>query len=315
MTLSSNSDELSSKGNSKSLSSNSSSSSLEFVNPTTSNNKHVSNSYGTSSTSIVDGNVTNNNSKNKDVNNTNGMANSVITKLSSANTNNGLDNLKNGSVMVNGTKINSNSGSRRQHKRVNLEDTPNLLEVIKSKDDQIWKLESNNQRLKVKLQTSELCQSDLRQQLNLSQSSEKNLKSTIAGLQSDIEQLQKKLQSFQQWKATDKSNIQRLEKLLEDEKKRAKVSNEAQVASEKKAKMAEDAAARANAIAEAVRNVCSESCRLRQREVELEISNLRKDLVTKEEQLKFSAKVIKLEWIWIIQFNYVCFFSSVCGRT
>lgn len=197
--------------------------------------------------------------------------------------------------LLNGA-VPSKSSNKKNHKRGSLEDPRSLLEMIKTKEDQIWKVESDNQRLKAELQTIRQCESDLRQQLNCSLSVEKSLKSTISGHQSEIENLQKKVQMVQQVKQQDKQNIQRLERLLEDEKRKAKTSSDMQVASEKKARMAEECAARASAIAEAVKNVCSESCRQRQREMEMDIAGMRKELHNRDDHLRMKEMVSEGKW-------------------
>lgn len=179
----------------------------------------------------------------------------------------------------------------RKNKRSSLEDPRTLLELIKTKDDVIWKIEGDNQKLKAELQTIRQCEKDLRQQISGHCDSEKLLKATISGLQLEIEALNRKMQATAQGKQADRTSIQRLEKLLEDEKRRAKTSSEMQAASEKKARMAEETAARANAMAEAVKNVCSESCRQRQREIEVEVTNMRKELYAKEEQMRIKDAV------------------------
>lgn len=196
--------------------------------------------------------------------------------------------------LLNGTGP-SKGSNKKNHKRGSLEDPRSLLDLIKTKEDQIWKVESDNQRLKAELQTIRQCESDLRQQLNCSLSVEKSLKSTISGHQSEIENLQKKVQLVQQVKQQDRANVQRLERLLEDEKRKAKTSSDMQVASEKKARMAEECAARASAIAEAVKNVCSESCRQRQREMEMDIAGMRKELHNREDHLRMKEMVSELE--------------------
>lgn len=188
---------------------------------------------------------------------------------------------------------NVKSSNNNKNKRANsLEDASTLMEHIKLKDDQIWKLETDNQRLRSDLQTIRQCESDLQKQLNAANTLERSLKATIATHQNDIENLQRRLQSSQTAKQQDKQTIQRLEKALEDERKRSKQTNEIQAACEKKIRIAEENVARANAMAEAVRNVCSDSCRNRQRDIELECATLRKDCVVKDEQIRLKEMII-----------------------
>lgn len=179
----------------------------------------------------------------------------------------------------------------RKNKRSSLEDPRTLLEMIKTKDDVIWKIEGDNQRLKAELQTIRQCEKDLRQQVSGHLDGEKLLKANISGLQLEIEALQRKMQATAQGKQQDKTSIQRLERLLEDERRKAKTSSEMQAVSEKKARLAEETAARASAMAEAVKNVCSEGCRQRQRDIEMEITNMRKELYAKEDQMRIKDAV------------------------
>ena len=69
-------------------------------------------------------------------------------------------------------------------------------------------------------------------------------------------------------KQQDKQTIIKLEKNLEDEKKRLKDNIEKQMTHEKKAKKAEEAAAKAAALAAATRSECSDTCKARRREVD-----------------------------------------------
>lgn len=190
----------------------------------------------------------------------------------------------------------------RKNKRSSLEDPRTLLEMIKTKDDVIWKIEGENQKLKAELQTIRQCEKDLRQQISGHLDTEKLLKANISGLQLEIEALQRKMQATAQGKQQDRTSIQRLERLLEDEKRKAKTSSEMQAASEKKARLAEETAARASAMAEAVKNVCSESCRQRQREMEMEINNMRKELYAKEDQMRMKDAV---SWIQLIFYKSI----------
>ena len=230
-----------------------------------------------------------NGGKFKETTTMNGNCGKTASKSTNGNAD-GIQSLENG--QTNGTTGNGNwAKGVKKNKRSSFDGPNNLLEIIKTKDDQIWKLEVDNKRLKAEFQTIRQCESDLRQQLTAYVSVEKSLKANIASHQNDIENLHKKLQTVQQVKQQDKQNIQRLEKLIEDEKRKCKASSDLQAVSEKKARMAEEHAARANAIAEAVRNVCSESCRQRQREVDLDISNLRKELTAKDEHMQIKEMV------------------------
>ncbi|KAH9520566.1 Macoilin [Dermatophagoides farinae] len=173
------------------------------------------------------------------------------------------------------------------------------LELIKAKDDHIWKMEQDNLRLKSDLQTIRQCESDLRKQMETFCNEEKIFRNSITNYQQDIEHLQKKLQNYHQTKQQDRQTIQKLEKQLDEEKRRSKQSIEIQAASEKKAKQAEENAARQIAMATAVAaNTrsstmgCSDNCRNRQRDFEIELANLRKELLSKDEQLRMKKLLL-----------------------
>ncbi|KAJ9584796.1 hypothetical protein L9F63_020850, partial [Diploptera punctata] len=83
----------------------------------------------------------------------------------------------------------------------------------------------------------------------------------------------------------DKQTISQLERRLQEER-RLRSSCEAQLAAERKAKKAEEvAAARAVAMAAAAnKNECTESCRVRRRDLETEGKQLRRELKMKDDR-------------------------------
>ncbi|XP_027195014.1 macoilin-1-like [Dermatophagoides pteronyssinus] len=215
--------------------------------------------------------------------------------------------------MANGKKSKSNSHHQRNNGSIIGDNTTAMstidsnlshtLELIKTKDDHIWKMEQDNLRLKSDLQTIRQCESDLRKQMETFRNEEKIFRNSIANYQQDIEHLQKKIQNYLQAKQQDRQTIQKLEKQLDDEKKRSKQSIEMQTVSEKKAKQVEENAARqiamATAAAAAAANTrsstmgCSDNCRVKQRDFEIELANLRKELSAKDEQLRRKELLIE----------------------
>lgn len=198
---------------------------------------------------------------------------------------------------------NSNTNAKTNHKssvkstnsRKNRKDqSVNVDNLLKSKDDQIWKLEMENQRLKSDLQTIRQCESDLRQQLTAFTNDEDKYKSKIAEYQVDIKNLQKKIQGYQTGKQQQLQTIQKLEKSVEDERKKSKLFIGNQIAIEKKARQAEESVARASAIVENYRNICSDVCKDRRQELEILVFKLRKELFAKVEQLNENERVCRL---------------------
>lgn len=187
------------------------------------------------------------------------------------------------------TSSKKNLAKNRRQKRENLPTSDSNL--IKQKDDQIWRLETDNQRLKSDLQTIRQCEADLRKQIQLFEAEQKNYSSTISNYQTEIVGLQKKLQNYSTVKQQNLQSIQKLEKQLEEERRKAKQYIEYQVEIEKKARQAEENAARASAIVESYRNVCSDTCRAKRHELEMELASLKSQLYAKDEHLKDIERV------------------------
>ena len=132
---------------------------------------------------------------------------------------------------------------------------------------------------------------DLRSQLNSITCDERNVKNELAQLRQDNDNLQQRLHNLVTARQQDKQTITKLEKNLDEEKKKLKNQIDTQLANERKAKKAEEAAARAVAIAAACRTECSEICKARRRDVENDLKQLQQELKLKDEQLKQSEKV------------------------
>ncbi|XP_042905580.1 macoilin-1 isoform X2 [Parasteatoda tepidariorum] len=153
------------------------------------------------------------------------------------------------------------------------------------KDDHTYRLEADIKRLKSDLQTSRQSEQDLRSQIHSISVGERSVKTELLQLQQDNETLNHKLHSLAAARQQDKQTISSLEKRLQEERKMRTLC-ESQLAAERKAKKAEEAAAaRAVAMASA-RTECTENCKSRRRELENETKQLRRDLKLRDEKLQ-----------------------------
>lgn len=160
--------------------------------------------------------------------------------------------------------------------------TKNLLanNVSTHKDDHVLRLEADLKKLKIELQSSRQLESELRSQISSLLSDEKNLKAKVLQLQQDKEDFEVKLQNLLTARQQDKHQVSQLKERLQEEKK-SRVSYESQLASERKAKKDEARTAAVN-----VRIECTESCKNKCKQLENEVKQLRKDLRTREDQVK-----------------------------
>ncbi|KAJ8333123.1 hypothetical protein SKAU_G00420190 [Synaphobranchus kaupii] len=155
-----------------------------------------------------------------------------------------------------------------------------------SKPDALVRLEQDVKRLKADLQASRQVEQDLRSQIGSLSGAERIMRSELGHLRQENELLQNKLHSAVQAKQKDKQAVGQLEKRLKQEQE-ARAAAEKQLAEEKKRKKAEEAtAARAVALAAASRGECTETLRIRIRELETECKKLTMDIKLKEEQMR-----------------------------
>ncbi|KAL3881423.1 hypothetical protein ACJMK2_027867 [Sinanodonta woodiana] len=155
-----------------------------------------------------------------------------------------------------------------------------------NKDEFISRLESDVKKLKADLQLSRNSEQELRSQLTGFVVNEKSMRSEIYQLQQDNDNLQNKLHNLVTSRQQDKQNLSIIEKKLQEERKNRNII-EQQLATERKAKKAEEvAAARAVAMAAAVRGECSESCKNRRRDIENDMKLLKRDLQQREDQFR-----------------------------
>jgi len=161
-------------------------------------------------------------------------------------------------------------------------------------------------KLKADLQASRQCESELKGQINLLLSGERNLKAELLESQQDNENLQTKLHNLVTARQQDKQTIAQLEKKLTEEKK-SRINIETQLATERKAKKAEEAVV----MATAARSECSDSCKNKKRELENDIKQIKRELKIKEDQLRqidIEAQVNVIQLIYF--YKLYCFKKS-----
>ncbi|XP_023223077.1 macoilin-1-like isoform X2 [Centruroides sculpturatus] len=174
------------------------------------------------------------------------------------------------------------SNSRRNRSNSSKEMTANNLNA--QKDEHTLRLESDIKRLKADLQASRQCEQELRVQIHNLTVGERSVKNEFAQLQQDNENLQNKLHNLVTARQQDKATISQLEKKLQDERK-LRTLLEGQLANERKAKKAEEAAAARAVAMAAARTECTDSCKMRRRDLENDIKQMRRELKLREEQL------------------------------
>ncbi|RZF43465.1 hypothetical protein LSTR_LSTR001726 [Laodelphax striatellus] len=178
---------------------------------------------------------------------------------------------------VNSQRERKNKANREQHTEQH---------TNSNKDEYCLRLEAEVKRLKLDLHSSRQTEQELRSQVNSLLSSEKVNKNEVCQLHLDNEELQSKLHGLVSARQTDKQTIGQLEKRLADER-RLRSACEVQLAAERKAKKAEEAAAAravAMATAAAAKVECTDMCRARRRDLEAETKQLRRELKAKDER-------------------------------
>lgn len=173
--------------------------------------------------------------------------------------------------------------STRKGKSINTKETTANNTYTNNKDEVIVRLEGDIKRLKADLQTSRNCEQELRCQINNLVIGDKSMKSELYQLRQDNENLQNKLHNLVMSRQQDKQNMVTLERKLLEEQKNRKLT-EQQLTSEKNKKKAEDQA-RAVAMA-STRGECLESCKVRRKELENEVKQIRRELKVREDQIR-----------------------------
>lgn len=137
----------------------------------------------------------------------------------------------------------------------------------------LQKLESDAKKLRNDLQLCRISEQDLRLQVAALTTSEKVSKGEITAMQRELEDMQQRLQSALSSKASDRQQINSLEKRIADER-RLRASLEQQLNQERKSRKAEEARA-AQVAAQSSRGECTEQCKARRRELENELAECR----------------------------------------
>nr|CAD7256887.1 unnamed protein product [Timema shepardi] len=194
--------------------------------------------------------------------------------------------LKSGKWVCNQVRENAVNTQREKKNKANKESLENCSQ--NHKDDYCLRLEADVKRLKADLQSSRQTEQDLRSQQNILLTSEKNLKGELGQLQQDNDNLQSKLHGLVTARQMDKQTISQLERRVQEER-RIRGSVEAQLSAERKTKRAEEAAAaRAVVMATAAANkaggCCTDNCRSRQKDLETEGKQLRRELKVKDDK-------------------------------
>lgn len=206
----------------------------------------------------------------------------------------------------NSTHVKENSANTQRERRNKANrDTSDSSSNSSSRDDYCQRLEADVKRLKIDLQSSRQTEQDLRSQITTHQLAEKSLRCELAQCQKDNEELQAKLHVLVSARQSDKQAVAQSEKRLAEER-RLRSNAESQLAAERKAKKAEDAAAaRAVAMAAAAaasaanKSECTETCKLRRRDLEAENKQLQRELKLKEDR----SATIEREIVTLRQFK------------
>lgn len=176
----------------------------------------------------------------------------------------------------------SNSGKRGKNNSKDITVNNNLNQ----KDDHMSRLEADIKRLSADLQTSQQCEQELRVQIHSLVMGERSVKNELAQLQRDNENLQNKLHNLVTARQQDKHTIGQLEKKLQEEKKARNLLDNQLNAERKNKKEASMITVRSGE--------CTENCKMRQREIETDIKQLRRELKLCEEKLQQTERETEL---------------------
>lgn len=183
-----------------------------------------------------------------------------------------------------GNKLNSNKeNNSKKGKTYSKDIAPSTFN--NNKDEIIGRLENDVKRLKADLQSSRNTEQELRTQIANMSITEKSMRSELYQFQQDNENLQNKLHNLVTSRQQDKQTISILERKLQEACKN-KCAVEQQLASERKAKKAEESAAARAVLMAAAREECNENCKARRRDSENDLKQLRRELKIREEQFR-----------------------------
>ncbi|XP_008555563.1 macoilin-1 isoform X1 [Microplitis demolitor] len=245
------------------------------------NTSHNNNSMKTQSNGSTAGKW-NNNSNNNNNNNSNN---------NSSNNNNNNNVKENRDSTTTTTAVQHNQRERKGRQSKNIISDTTISDHQKQQDEYCQrliicrKLESDVKRLKSDLQSSRQSEQDLRSQINILLTGERQAKGDMQQLQHDNDQLQNKLQGLVTARQLDKQTMSSLERRIAEER-RQRTACEASLVSERRARrVAEEArSAIPPPPPPLVRQECTDACKTRRAQMEQDLKNLRRELKTKEER-------------------------------
>ncbi|CAG0881476.1 unnamed protein product [Cyprideis torosa] len=147
-----------------------------------------------------------------------------------------------------------------------------------NKLDYVTRIEGEAKKLRADLAASKSLETELRGYIQTLTSSERLTRAELNQVQVDNENLQSKLHSLVTARQQDKQTISTLEKKVTEER-RERTKLESQLAAERKNKQKEDSVRSASKGQQ-----CTDQCRMRRRELEGDLKNLRVDVKRAEER-------------------------------
>uniref|UniRef100_A0A182SCQ7 Macoilin n=1 Tax=Anopheles maculatus TaxID=74869 RepID=A0A182SCQ7_9DIPT len=205
-----------------------------------------------------------------------------------ANASNGSNNCSNamaegkpdcGVPSVNGTLKATQSAAGSSCRASSTESAPPAATVIVQKVcESCPRLEGDLKKLRAELSTHRQTENELRQKYD---SNTNNLKACLQGKQKDYDELQNRYQEHCNQRQQERQNLQTVERRLGEER-RHRQSLEAQLNNERKyRKQAEEKAARAE---------CSEACKMKKQQMEIEIDKMQNEMHNMEEAKLMAEK-------------------------
>ncbi|XP_060836608.1 macoilin-1 [Rhopalosiphum padi] len=163
--------------------------------------------------------------------------------------------------------------------------------IVDPKDIYCETLENELKRLKSELHSCNQTEKELRNQLNSALIENSNTSHDLTRLKQEHEDTKSKIINLVVTHQNDRQMVSQLEKRLSDEK-RQRISCESQLVTERRQlkKVEELAASRLSALS--TKPECTESCKIRRRELESEAKALRKELRIKDEQYVAAQKEV-----------------------
>ncbi|XP_025414813.1 macoilin-1 [Sipha flava] len=190
-------------------------------------------------------------------------------------------------------KCNNQNSSTKESSKAKGISPPRLTKplIVDPKDIYCETLENELKRLKCEFHSSSLAEKELRNQLNIALGDYSNISHDLTRLKQEHEDTKSKVFNLLITHQNDRQLVSQLEKRLSDEK-RQRLSCESQLVSERRQlKKVEDLAA-SRLAALTIKPECTESCKVKRRELENEAKSLRKELRIKDDQYIAAQKEI-----------------------